>query len=253
MTSLPSRRTPVLDARLSAAMDLAGRCHTFADIGADHGRLSAVMLLSGQAEHGVVADISEKALEKARQRIHGLGLDNRVTFAVADGLTALKSHPGPVDAVFILGMGGDTISGILHRESALLQGAALIISPQTEASLARQALCDSGYRIRQELIAHDHHRDYLLLRSTPALPDEPVYTQEQLWLGPVLMQTLPPNWLPVLERRKRLLSKGVEAMRMSAREKDRERLQEASWELACVNHMLSRMDCHAQAERRESL
>ena len=79
MTDGTHRRAPLLDGRLSAAMALAQGAQVFADIGADHGRLSAVMLLAG-ARSALVADISAAALEKARKRLHALGLDNRATF-----------------------------------------------------------------------------------------------------------------------------------------------------------------------------
>ena len=72
MTDGTHRRAPLLDGRLSAAMALAQGAQVFADIGADHGRLSAVMLLSG-ARSALVADISAAALEKARKRLHALG------------------------------------------------------------------------------------------------------------------------------------------------------------------------------------
>lgn len=241
MTESFNRRTPVLDARLSGAMALAGKCRVFADIGADHGRLSAVMLLSGQAEHGLIADISDKALEKARRRIHGLHLEEKVTFAVADGLCALDRLDTPVDHAFILGMGGDTISGILHRGTEWLRGASLILGPQTEIPMVRQALLDIGYRIRDERIVHDNHRDYLLIKAGPAHQDESGYSQAELWLGPILLKTLPQEWLPVLQRRRRLLAQAVEAMQKAHLEKDRQRLMDASAELECVEKALEQL------------
>ena len=56
-----------LDARLSAIRDLAGSCACFADIGADHGRLGAHMLLRGLCGRAQLADISEASLSKARR------------------------------------------------------------------------------------------------------------------------------------------------------------------------------------------
>lgn len=130
------RRAPILDGRLSAAMDLAEGCLVFADIGADHGRLSTVMLLRDERRYGLVADISALALEKARVRITRMGLADRVTFAVSDGLSALEpfSDHQP-DTIFILGMGGETVSGILQRGFNQLRGAAVILGAQTELPL----------------------------------------------------------------------------------------------------------------------
>lgn len=239
----PSRRTPVLDARLSAAMALAGSCKVFADIGADHGRLSAVMLLADPQRRALIADISDLALSKARRRISGLHLQDRAVFAVADGLSALEAlSPTPVDVAFILGMGGDTISGILRRGAGWLRGASVVVSPQTEIPLVRQALVDIGYRIRNEVVANENRRDYLLLLATPARQGEPSYSDEELWLGPVLLRTLPPSARPVLERRRRLLGQGVAAMEKADLDKDLQRLTQARRELAAVENALKRMD-----------
>lgn len=247
MISRP-RRAPILDGRLSAAMALAGRVGSFADIGADHGRLSAVMLLEGGADYGLVADVSEKALMKARGRLEGLGLSDRVVFAVADGLDALKRFPDKVDVVFILGMGGDTISGILERGAGRLEGAALILGAQTELPVVRKTLCDIGYRLRREVIAHDGGRNYVLMRAQPALPDEPAYTEAELLLGPMLMRDRPPEWLPVLKRHRRLLGQAVEAMKKSRLEKDRRRLADSERELTYVDNAL---ECMTSQHREE--
>lgn len=245
MTELsPKRRAPILDGRLSAAFALARDCRFFADIGADHGRLSAALLLADSGRRGLVADISPLALSKARSRIHSLRLDERVRFAVADGLDALED--AKADTVLILGMGGDTIRGILTRGVAHLHGAALILGPHTDAPLVRQALMDIGYRIRQEQIVRDAGRDYLLLRATPAVADEPPYTEEELWLGPVLLREHPASWLPVLQRRKRLLGQGIRAMRETPKAKDAQRLCDYEREYGYVLRALARFGKEAE-------
>ena len=88
---MTKRRAPLLDGRLSAAMALAENCRMFADFGADHGRLSAVMLLQDENRCALTADISAPALQKSRDLIASLGLNSRVTFAVANGLDALDA------------------------------------------------------------------------------------------------------------------------------------------------------------------
>lgn len=245
MTELsPKRRAPILDGRLSAAFALAQDCHAFADIGADHGRLSAALLLADGERRGLVADISPLALTKARSRIHSLLLENRVQFVVADGLDALEG--AKADTVLILGMGGDTIRGILTRGAEHLCGAALILGPHTDAPLVRQALVEIGYRIRQEQIVRDAGRDYLLMRATPALEDEPTYTEEELWLGPVLLRECPVSWLPVLQRRKRLLGQGIRAMRETPKAKDAKRLCDSEREYGYVLRALARFGKEAE-------
>lgn len=232
------RRAPILDGRLSAAFALAPDCQRFADIGADHGRLSAALLLADSRRSGLVADISPLALSKARLRISSLHLEDRVRFAVADGLEALDGTA--VDTVFILGMGGDTIRGILLRGAAYLSGATLILSPHTDAPAVRQGLTDIGYRIRREQIVHDGGRDYLLLRATPSHGEEALYTEEELLLGPMLLREFPPDWLPVLQRRQRLLGQAIRAMRETLKPKDTRRLLDCEREYAYVMRALKR-------------
>jgi len=236
------RRAPILDGRLSAAMEMAENCRVFADIGADHGRLSTVMLLSDENRYALVADISAQALEKARTRISRMGLSDRVVFAVADGLDALDSlHDAQPDTIFVLGMGGDTVSGILLRGAEKLHDATLILGAQTELPLVRRTLVSIGYRIRREVIAAESGRDYVLLRAEPAEDGEASYSEEELLLGPVLLKEMPAGWLPVLERRERLLLQGIAAMQLSRLEKDTERLVLFEREMVYVQRALARL------------
>ena len=219
---MTKRRAPLLDGRLSAAMALAENCRMFADIGADHGRLSAVMLLQDDKRRALVADISAPALQKSRDLIGRLGLNSRVTFAVANGLDALDSlKDEKPDTIFILGMGGDTVSGIIRRGADKLQGAALVLGAQTDLPMVRQTVCECGYCIRREVVASEGKHDYVLIRAEEGPAS---YTEEELLLGPILLKEMPGNWLPLLERRSALLQKGLLAMRKAALAKDAERL-----------------------------
>ena len=236
------RRAPILDGRLSAAMELAENCRVFADIGADHGRLSTVLLLQDERRFALVADISQLALEKARALIGKMELSDRAQFAVSDGLDALDSLENKVvDTVFVLGMGGETLSGILMRGQNRLHGATLILGAQTDLPLVRRTLCAIGYRIRKEIIASEGKHHYVLLRAAPAETGEAGYAEEEILLGPCLLKTMPQNWLPVLEGRKKLLMQGVSAMRAAQLEKDAERLRLFERELACIEKALAKL------------
>lgn len=236
---LTKRRAPILDGRLSAAMALAENCRVFADIGADHGRLSAVMLLQDENRRALTADISAQALQKSRDLIARLNLNSRVTFAVANGLDALDSlrdeHP---DTVFILGMGGDTVGGIIRRGADKLHGAALILGAQTDLPMVRRTLCEIGYCIRREVVASESGRDYVLIRAEAG---QAAYTEEELLLGPVLLKELPGNWLPLLERREKLLLNGLAAMKAARLEKDAERLALFERETGYVQRAIERL------------
>ncbi len=219
------------------------KCRLFADIGADHGRLSAIALMQRKAERALVTDISDKALQKARTLITRLGLKERVIFSVSDGLDALKALNGEnADAVFILGMGGETVGGILRRGYERLCGSTLIMSVHTDIPALRAAVVDIGYRIREERIAHDSGRDYVLMKCMPALPNEPAYTEEELMMGAELMRSLPSAWKPLLDRRLRLLTQGIAAMEQAGLQKDAERLGLFKREYDYVTSALRRLE-----------
>ena len=229
-----------MDDRLAAAYDMVPPCGICADIGADHGKLSAALLGEGKAGHMLVSDISEKALAKARKLLGYLRLADRATFAVADGLQGLSALKGQaVEAVCILGMGGDTIGGVLLEGKERLCGATLILGAQTELPAVRNALCAIGYRLREERIAEASGRYYLLMKATPALAGEAAYTKQELLLGPCLLQTLPAQWRPVLERREQLLETAEAALEQSSSERSEARLAEVKRELAYVRGALA--------------
>ena len=236
---MTKRRAPVLDGRLSAAMELAENCRMFADIGADHGRLSAVMLLQDPLRRALVADISAPALQKSRDLLGRLQLTDRVTFAVADGLAALDSLTDEQpDTVFILGMGGETVSGIIRRGICRLHGAALILGAQTDLPSVRKTLCENGYCICREVVASEGKHDYVLIRAETGCAS---YTEEELLLGPVLLRENPQNWLPLLERRMALITKGIAAMRSTGLAKDADRLALFERESGYIQRAMERL------------
>lgn len=231
------RRTPILDARLSAAMALAENCRIFADIGADHGRLSTVLLLNDDTRFALVADVSAPALEKARTLIDRNHLSHRAVFAVADGLDALDQMPDKQpDTVFILGMGGETVSGIIRRGLHKLNNTALILGAQTDLPHVRRTLEASGYSIEHERVVTEGNHDYILIR---AVPGKMTLSEEEALLGPVLLRELPEGWISFLKRRERLLKAGIEAMRISRLSKDAERLELFEREIIYVQRAIA--------------
>ena len=186
---------PNLDDRLSRAAALFPACEYGADIGADHGRLSCVLLARGTCKRMCVADISADSLEKARKLLIEQGLLPRSDIVVGDGLLAM---PHAANAIAILGMGGHTICGILDKGIHLLAGAALILSAHTHIHLLRKKLMDIHYRIDAEEIAYAAGRFYVVLR---AVPGEELLTEQKCFLGPRLMENCCQHYGPYLDWR----------------------------------------------------
>ena len=139
----------MLDERLSLAAAMYEPCELGADIGTDHGLLPCQLLKENICQRMIFADVSDKALAHAREQAARQALTDRASFACADGLGALTA---PCGCVSVMGMGGETIAGILTRGKDKLQGAVLVLSAHTDLHLVRQAVADIGYHIvREEL------------------------------------------------------------------------------------------------------
>ena len=198
-----------LDPRLSMIASLVGACQCCADIGCDHGRLGASMLQTGQCARMVLTDISEPSLAKAKRLIHGLGLSDRVRFAVGDGALALDE---PVDAAVIAGMGGATIAQIVREGRERLGSARLILQPNVAAPQLRRALSECGYAIDDERVARDGRRNYVVIAAKPGASD---YDERQLIVGPVLLERMPEELMPYARFRLRVAKKALEGARAS--------------------------------------
>lgn len=153
-----------LDERLQLAAKLYDPCELGADIGTDHGLLPRHLLAEGICQRMIVADISEKALQHARDTIRLSGLENRADFVCADGLRAITQ---PCGVISIMGMGGETMAEILRKGQDHLQGAALVLSAHTEQQLVREALRDIGYRLTAEQLCLAEGRYYIFWKAVP--------------------------------------------------------------------------------------
>ena len=126
-------KPPRLDARLRLVADCVPPCALAADIGADHGKLSAWLLWQKRCDRMIVSDISAASRAKARALFNRLGLLERVAFSQAPGLYALSQ---PVQAVIISGLGGGTMAEMLRY-----LGYAVVAVDGGRAALA---CCDSA-------------------------------------------------------------------------------------------------------------
>ncbi|MDO4741008.1 MAG: class I SAM-dependent methyltransferase [Eubacteriales bacterium] len=172
----------LLDERLRTVAEMIPNGARFADIGCDHGYLSAWLLREGRVAGCQLCDISAPSLEKARRLMRSLALEKQVCFSVGDGAKALRS---PVDCAVIAGMGSATIMHIISEGREQLGAARLILQPNVDAPELRAFLMQNGYRIADERIARAGGRHYVILAAEPG---EASYTPEELLCGPVLLQ-----------------------------------------------------------------
>ncbi len=163
-----------LSPRLKAALELVPDCGCVADIGCDHGRLSAALIQSGKAQRVIAVDISAPSLAKARRLVETLGLEAQIELREGDGLRALL--PEECDAVLMLGMGGTLTARLLEVSPIPFAGAkTIVMQPMRGVSDLRLWLYEHGCGIVAERVVKDAGRLYQVFAAaltTAPLPEQ---------------------------------------------------------------------------------
>ena len=162
-----------LDARLMAIAELAMQAveeKTYpcvADVGCDHGYLTAYLLETCPQMTALACDVCAPSLGKARRLMAKRGLTERVRFAVADGLAAIDA---PVDAIVLVGMGAETILSIVRAGCDRIGQAALIVQANTDLPMLRAGLAQMGFAARREVYVQAAGRRYVTMCMRAAQP-----------------------------------------------------------------------------------
>lgn len=201
-------REIALDARLARAFDMVPKCRVCADIGADHGFLSAQMLKTGRAQRMYICDISAPSLDKARRLFSGDELETRAVFGVGDGLAPVSE---PLDACVISGMGGETMIGIMRRGMDVIKNATLVLQPNVDPDEVRAFLYDNGFCVTDEDLIFDGKWWYFLIQAKPA-GNAPRPDDDALMVGPVLMSKRHALLCEYARRQVRILKKALAPM-----------------------------------------
>ena len=148
--------------RLDEIYKLIHACRGVADIGTDHGEIPVRLALSGFEGAIFASDIHAQPLGAAKRRAEEVGVADKITFSLSDGLDACD--PSDVDTIVIAGMGGDTICSILDRaEWTMSEGISLILQPMTKVEVLRYWLSCNGYCIEKELLVPENGKLFRIL------------------------------------------------------------------------------------------
>ena len=139
----------LLSKRLSAAAFAVREGSRVADVGCDHGKLAASLVISGRCALAYALDISEPSLNKATDLFCALGITERAKALLSDGLSALDGKM--TDDVIIAGLGCDTILKIIEEAPWLMDGGKrLILAPHSRHTELRRSLYFKGFEIIEE-------------------------------------------------------------------------------------------------------
>ena len=160
--TLHTSNLPQLDARLSAAFAHVRPGHAAADIGCDHGKLSAALAGSGRCPLVLACDLRPDPLNKARRRCAPYG--ERVQCRLGSGLSVVQ--PGEVDDIVIAGMGAETIMEILEAAPWVFDPRYnLVLVPATKHSVLRRWLARRGFALVGETLCQAAGRWYAVMNA----------------------------------------------------------------------------------------
>ena len=122
---------PTLDARLAAAAALVRPGLPVADVGCDHGKLTAALACSGLYPKVIGSDLRPGPLAKARQTIEAAHCQDRVELRLGDGLSVLSA--GEVGTVVIAGVSAQTAWEMVEAAPwvSAPEGPRLVLIPAT--------------------------------------------------------------------------------------------------------------------------
>ncbi len=163
-----------LKERLNSVFNEIDKGSVVADIGCDHGKLSARLLQSGIANKVIAVDISKESLEKAIKLKEKLNLENLET-RVGDGLSVIAENE--VDTVVIAGMGGMEIIKILSSSKYTYKKYVLV--PHSNEKELREYLVDK-FLITKDYLIKEHDKYYNVI---VAVEGKTNYTPAEIEFG----------------------------------------------------------------------
>lgn len=168
-----------LSERLSAVASLVTPGSRIADIGCDHGYVSAYLVSGGIAVSAVAADVNIGPLKSCQSLIDSMGLGCFVDVRLCNGLDGIDE--AECDTVIIAGMGGELIASILAK-CPYIKKKSLVLQPMTHPEAVREYLFKNGFEIEHDIIVAEGRRSYCVIRAVPgSAPVE--YNQVDLYLG----------------------------------------------------------------------
>lgn len=156
---MQNKQLPSLDARLTAVYNYVPKGCVAADIGCDHGKLSAA--LSQKCKTVIAVDSRSAPLAVAKAQIEKCNITN-VQCRLGDGLSALDENEA--DCIVVAGLSAHTICNILSAAPWIkANGCRLIAVPATKPHVLRAWLYENGFDIINQQCACAAGRHYAVI------------------------------------------------------------------------------------------
>ena len=164
-----NEQTPRLSGRLRAIVDMVSPGSVVCDVGCDHAHVPIALLKEGRIPSALAMDVIPGPLVKAGENLALYGEEKRVVLRLSDGLDAYRA--GEAQCLIVTGMGGRIIRDILTREPEKSRDfTEMVLSPQADQWLVRQALRDLGYCIDREALILEDGKYYPVIHAAKGAP-----------------------------------------------------------------------------------
>ena len=212
------------DARLCSAVAYLTPGGRVADVGTDHAHLPIYLVAKGISSVAVASDLRKGPLERAEHNVREAGLTEKISLVLCDGLSKIK--PYRPDDILIFGMGGELIASILDAAPWVKDPEiGLILQPMSRQETLRRYLLEHGFSILGESLTFvDRIYQTIYARYTGK---QEHYTEEELLVGRLNLQSKPPLLRGLVEREIRILQdiiKGKEKSTLADKEREEQLL-----------------------------
>ncbi|MFP3515341.1 tRNA (adenine(22)-N(1))-methyltransferase TrmK [Pseudomonas sp. SIMBA_077] len=208
-----------------------------ADIGSDHAYLPVALMLRDVILAAVAGEVALAPFHAAQRTVRDNQLESQISVRQANGLTAIKASDG-ITAISLCGMGGETIRDILDRGKAHLSGQErLILQPNGGEQPLRQWLMENHYRILFEEVLRENRFYYEIIVAECSGPV--TYSIEELYFGPVLIQSRSPMFLAKWQRLLRERQKTLSQLTRARQAVPEQKVQDVAKQLRLITELLA--------------
>lgn len=202
-----------------------------ADIGSDHAYLPVALMRRGVITAAVAGEVAATPFHAANRTVADNGLAQHITVRLADGLAAIQAGDD-ITAISLCGMGGETVRDILDSGKVRLNGRErLILQPNGGEQPLRRWLMENGYQIFHEELLRENRFYYEIIVAERN--EAMTYTAEQLYFGPLQMQTRSPEflakWQRIVREKRKTLASLEQARQVVPEQKVQEIAQQVKW------------------------
>jgi len=159
--------------RIETIVSLITSNDKVADIGCD--QVEVGIMLAKKGIKSIASDISIKVIEKAKEKIDALELNNFIDLRVSDGLKNIKEDEA--NTLVIAGMGTYTILNILDTNKRFNK---IITISNNKHDVLRYKMNELNYKVDYEIIIKEKDMYYNLIVF---IPGNNSYSEEELLLG----------------------------------------------------------------------